>query len=87
MTRKSQREIERAVDDLGAPEDTTPPSPDLTEEEKEAIRAVCSVRRRDYPEGGVDLSAEDFLKEAEKLDGPHHEVLRDMFRKRRERSA
>ena len=80
MSRKSERELERALEDLDA--DATAGrqhTRDLTEAQMAAIRAVLDPRRADYPDGGVAFTAEAFLREAEKLDAHHREALRDRY--------
>ena len=87
MTRKSKRELERALDDLGAPEDSVPALPDPTDSQQAAIRAVLRYRRDAYPDGGAPAWG-DLVEEALKeIDSRHGDALRALDSRNSGRSA
>lgn len=75
MTRRSKRELKRALDELGVPEDSAPDSSDLTDRQQEAIRAVLRYRRGAYPNGGAPTWGDLVGEALEEIDSRHADAL------------
>lgn len=77
MTRKSKREIERALDALADGSRTSTPG-DVSNQVREAVRAALAYRYANY--GTVDRSSrEAFLRDAAAhVDEPHAATLREL---------
>lgn len=87
MTRKSKRELERALDDLGDPEDSVPAISDLTDSQLAAIRAVLRYRRGAHPDGGAPAWGDLVGEALEEIDSRHADALRALDSQDSGRSA
>ena len=85
MTRHSKREIERAVDDLAGGVDSRPSVGDVTDAERDAIRAALAYRYANYDTAGGSPESDPgevraFLRDAsEHVEEPHATTLRDLL--------
>ena len=80
MTRKSKREIERAVEELAPADAVRRPSSNVDERQREAVRAA--LERRYHPEtdlvgdpGGDEHERRAFLADAAGHVAPDHAVV------------
>lgn len=71
MTRKSKREIERALEDLGDRSGAVESPSELTDEQRDAVRASLRYRRQAYPDGDAPTGRALFQEALDHVDDCH----------------